>query len=111
MKPRPQIPNIEEIFRLAQEQPDVLEKLHKQWIEELIESAPEQQQRRLRGLQWEIDAEMSKHDNPMGKCVAISKMMMESLSELNKALHGELPPSRTGDAPKAKVINIHNKIT
>lgn len=111
MSTRPQIPDIQEIFRLAQEEPETLKLLHRKWIDELIQSAPEHTQRRLRGLQWEIDAEMSKHDNPIGKCVAISKMMMESLSELNKALHGELPLSRTGDAPKAKVISIHNKIT
>ena len=82
------IPTHDELVTLAQEDPEQLEELREKWINDVIDGAPEELQRRLRGLQFQIDCKRRLHNNPMGACVEISKMMYESLSELNRTMNG-----------------------
>ena len=105
-------PTAEDLHELAQSRPEELEALRKKEIDRLINSAPEEMQRRLRGLQFQIDCKREAHSTPMGACVAISQMMLESFSELNDALHSiqqpeENTPARRKKAEKpAKVIEF-----
>lgn len=81
--------DVNRLIELATTDPEALERLRQQQIEELISKAPEHVQRRLRGLQFQIDCQRSLHsDSPMGSCMAITKMMMDSLQKLNETLHG-----------------------
>lgn len=82
-----QWPTTEELLKLAQENPQALEALRQKEIAALIESAPVSMQRRLRGLQFQIDAKRSASKTPMAACIAISKMMFDSVYELNNALN------------------------
>lgn len=82
-----QWPTPDELMTLAKEDPAALEALRQREIESLIESAPATMQRRLRGLQFQIDAKRSASKTPMGACVAISKMMLDSVYELNNVLN------------------------
>jgi hypothetical protein len=94
-------PTRDELFKLAKEDPAQLESLRAQEIEALITSAPESMQRRLRGLQFQIDAKRSLSKTPMASCLAISQMMFDSVYELNNALHGEGKKAASGNLPKA----------
>lgn len=84
-----QWPTTDELLKLAQENPEALESLRQREIESLITSAPANVQRRLRGLQFQIDAKRSLSKTPMAACVAISQMMFDSVYELNDILNSE----------------------
>jgi hypothetical protein len=71
------------LTKLYQTDPEKFEEIRQQEIEKLISKTSERQQKRLRGVQFQIDAkrEIHKH-SPVGSCIAISKMMHESFEEL-----------------------------
>lgn len=101
-----------ELSDLAQKDPAALQQYLDDQVEQIISSAPEHMQQRLRGLQFQIDAERRKHDNPLGACVAISKMMMDSVHELSQVLNGEHPRLNGDREPeKADVINLFDNKT
>lgn len=83
------LPAPEQLRLLAEQDPEALEALRLQLVEELIGQASESTQRRLRGLQFQIDMERRRAKTPMGACIRISQMMHDSLYELNLALKGE----------------------
>lgn len=64
---------------LAKSDPQAFEKMRLAAIEEVIQSAPESQQPRLRGLQWQIDHERRRSSNPLSACMRISNMMWNAL--------------------------------
>lgn len=77
------LPKFDELVALAKENPEALERLRQQHVEELINNAPEAYQQRLRGIQFQIDAHRNIHkDSPLGSCMKISQMMHESFAEL-----------------------------
>lgn len=76
-------PSFDTLLKMAQERPDELEKFRLEQIDLLINQAPEHSRNRLKGLQFQIDAQRSLHkDSHMGACLKISQMMHESLAEL-----------------------------
>lgn len=82
----------EELVKLP---PAELEALRQREVEAFINQAPERVRRRLRGLQFEIDAKRKLHKSALGSCVAISRMMEASLERLHAALQGHpLPEPR-----------------
>ncbi len=80
------LPSFEELMELALHEPAKLEELRQSWVEETISRAPELFQRRLRGLQFQIDMERERASNPVSACVRISKMMHDGLSNLQDAI-------------------------
>lgn len=103
-----ELPSIDTLIELATNQPEELERIRRAQIERLINSAPAHLQRRLRGLQFQIDAKRSLHNNPMGACVMLSKMMFDSLSQLNSVLHniksGDVEPPKA--AKQAAILRF-----
>ena len=95
------LPSHEELSLLAKENPEKLEALRTEWVEDLIQAAPENLQRRLRGIQFQIDCKRKLHDNPLGCCIEISKMMYESLNHLNQLMNGGLEQE---NAPKKATV-------
>lgn len=95
--------------KLAANDPERFEALRQSAIDALIASAPEHQQRRLRGLQWRIDRVRERAGNPVSACVRLSEMMWDSVAGDNGLL--ELVASLTGagrrperDLPPATII-------
>lgn len=83
-----ELPAFDELVQLAQKDPEALESLRQEHIKELIDNAPKADQTRLRGLQFQIDAQRKIHrDSPMGACMKISHMMQESFAELRVYLN------------------------
>jgi hypothetical protein len=81
-------PAVDQLIALAQKSPAQLEAFRLSEIERLIASAPQPLQRRLRGLQFQIDCKRRLHASPMGACIELSQMMFDSVSQLNNALQG-----------------------
>jgi hypothetical protein len=81
------LPSFDELMKLAKRDPAKLETLRQSWVEDVISSAPDHFQRRLRGLQFQIDMERQKASNPVSSCIRISQMMHEGLANLRDALN------------------------
>ncbi|MCW8929131.1 MAG: DUF3135 domain-containing protein [Gammaproteobacteria bacterium] len=81
-----QLPEIDELLKMAENSPDQLEELRQKLCAQLIENAPEHYQKRLNGLQFQIDMERRKSNNPMHCCIKISEMMLDSYQELKTAI-------------------------
>ena len=64
---------------LARHDPREFETARQKVLQSLIESAPLTQRRRLEGLQWQIDRERERADNPMASCIKISSMMWDKV--------------------------------
>ena len=78
------LPDFDDLVKMSAEE---LETLRKEYIEEIINSASsEDQKRRLRGLQFKIDMERERSKNPMDSCIKISQMMHDSFVELGDKL-------------------------
>lgn len=91
-------PGIDYLMSLAKTNPDALEAFRKSEVEKLIQRAPESLQRRLRGLQFQIDCKRQLHRSSMGACLELSRMMQESIQALNNALQGLHPAPKTEPA-------------
>lgn len=89
------LPRFDELMRLASQEPEKLENLQKTWVDSVITSAPENFQRRLRGLQFQIDMERERASNPISSCIRISQMMHEGLANLRETLN-----KRENDTPE-----------
>ncbi|WP_317931537.1 DUF3135 domain-containing protein [Halioxenophilus sp. WMMB6] len=85
-----ELPDFDTLAKLSKENPEAFERLRMQHINALLERAPSHMQRRLRGLQFQIDAKRQAASNPMQACIMISRMMHESFDALRKALNGGL---------------------
>ncbi len=81
-----QLPDVDALIRLAKDDPDGLERLRERLSNQLIENAPKEAQKRLYGLQFQINMERRRAHNPLHSCIKISEMMMESYQSLQEAL-------------------------
>ena len=108
-------PSFDQLVKMAKEQPDALEQLRQQEVERIIHEAPPECRQRLRGLQFQIDAQRQLHKgSPMGACMKISQMMHESFAELrgwlnevtgtNDPLRNEMDALQTEEKIAAKVL-------
>jgi hypothetical protein len=84
------LPEFDKLMAMAESSPESLEQLRRDMVERIIESAPnEAVQRRLRGLQFQIDVKVRQARTPMAACIIISQMMHDSLCELRGRLNRE----------------------
>jgi hypothetical protein len=67
--------------RLARRDPAAFEARRMAMIERIIESADDDQRRRLRGLQFRIDMERRRARNPMDACMRLNRMMASYFEE------------------------------
>ena len=104
------LPDFDVLAAMARKNPAGLEALRHRLCEELITSAPSEQQRRLRGLQFHIDAQRQLAKTPMQACVKISEMMHESFADLRIALH-DLSDNQPPAALRARARRINNTKT
>ncbi|WP_193222242.1 DUF3135 domain-containing protein [Alkalilimnicola sp. S0819] len=65
--------------QLARTDPEAFEARRLAHIEAVIARAPADKQRRLRGLQWQIDQARRRAPTPLSACLRISRMMWESI--------------------------------
>lgn len=77
-----ELPDFNELLRLAKEEPDALEALRKQYTEQLLASAPPESLSRLQGMAFVLDAKRRTAHSPAEACKAMSELMLERLKVL-----------------------------
>ncbi len=70
----------EEWSALAEDDPQGFERLREKVISDFLEHIPEQQQLRLRRLQWRIDQVRDRSSNPMSATLDLYSMMWERVT-------------------------------
>jgi len=98
------LPSHDELMLIARENPERLERIRHYFIEKHIQAAPERMQRRLRGLQFQIDGLRRIHKSPMGSCIEISKLMYESLGKMRDTINGTHVEPEPAELPAAPVL-------
>ena len=73
--------------------PEAFEAERMALMERLIASAPVRQQRRLRGIMFEVDAVRSTSATPLKACVRISELMWKSFNQLRQLISEDLKKS------------------
>jgi hypothetical protein len=68
-------------MKLAEKDPAAFERQRLDLIQTTIQEAPTKMQKRLNGLQWQIDSEIKLAKNPMDACLRIYQKMMDSVYE------------------------------
>ena len=109
-----QLPDFDTLKNLAQDDPSAFEALRRQHVDALIERAPDHVQQRLRGLQFQIDAQRQLAKSPMGSCIRISRMMHDSFAKLRESLaefthNPEALPELTINTTAATVIPFRSR--
>lgn len=99
---------------LARNDPKEFERRRVAMIEGVIASAPQDVQRRLRGIQFQADMECKKASNPLSATIRLSRMMWESFAELREALNkltspgaGQPPPAQP--RPASNIVPLRNR--
>lgn len=104
------LPDFDELVAMAESSPEELERLRREMVQRIIDSSNnEEVQRKLRGLQFRIDAKIRQARTPLAACIMISQMMHESLFELRESLLNQDPSKRTVDVaqqPPAKILSL-----
>ncbi|MFT5211888.1 MAG: hypothetical protein ACI9CE_003629 [Flavobacterium sp.] len=77
-----ELPDFETLVKLHQSDAKALDQIKKEANEALISSTTGRTQRRLRGLQFQIDMELRLSKSDLDSCIRISQMMHASLGEL-----------------------------
>ncbi|MCF6338002.1 MAG: DUF3135 domain-containing protein [Gammaproteobacteria bacterium] len=99
--------DFDEMLALAKTDPATFEAKRAEYIESFLTSVPAEKQTRLRGLQWQIDQTRHLARTPMASCIAISRMMWDSLhllSDQQRKLVG-LPTEQTVSIKKTAVTS------
>lgn len=81
-----ELPGFDTLRYLAEHDPDRLELLRNALTEMLIARSPAESRQRLRGLQFQINARVKLAHNPIAACLAVSSMMHDTLSQLQRTL-------------------------
>lgn len=79
------LPDFETWMTLAKEDPDRFEALRLATIDDFISQVPEGKRLHLRRLQWRIDQVRDRARTPLAACVALSRMMWDSFSDLRES--------------------------
>lgn len=98
--------SFDELKDLAVNDPAAFEAYRSSQIEAAISSAPSHMQRRLRGIQFQVDAQRQLHNNPMGSCVKVYEMMQKSLGELSQILNEQTGKTEISPAPMAENAKV-----
>lgn len=93
-----ELPSFDTLVELAAKDPDGLEQLRHDLIEDIIARAPQTQRRRLEGLQFTIDMERRRAKNPVQSCMRMTQLMYERVIDLQDTLN-DLVKTTTRLAP------------
>lgn len=82
------LPDFDEMVKMALEEPEKLEKLRQEMINDVITSAPIEHQEKLKHLQTRINLITRGSKNSLDATIKLSKEMMKSFNNLNNELNG-----------------------
>jgi hypothetical protein len=107
--------DFDEWANLARTDALAFERRRHRMLQSVIEQAGPDHQRRLRGLQFQVDMERRRARTPLQACMRISAMMWDSVLARNglrqaleslqdSLLQPSLPPAPTAAGPSAQII-------
>lgn len=102
------LPDFDQLVELSRTDPEELESIRQSQVQKLIARASPEAQQRLRGLQFQIDAQRAIHKNPLGACVKISEMMSSSFHNMISLLK---EPQLGSDPQTAKLLAFRHRET
>ncbi len=100
------MPTFDELRELAQRDPEGFERLRAALIEDCIRRSSVCNQRRLRGLQFVIEARRQVAGSPMKALLDIQAMMYDSLLGLQQVLLFQKRPSEPPAPTSARVLHF-----
>lgn len=101
-----EMPTFDELKDLAQRDPEAFERLRKELIEACICKSSAHIQRRLRGLQFVIEARRRVAGSPMKALLDIQSMMYDSLLSLQQTLLDQKHPGALPAPKSARVLRF-----
>ena len=81
------LPSVDTLIKMAQDDPEGLELLREKLCSQLIDNAPKRYQRRLNGLQFQINMARERSNNNLHSCIKLSEMMLASYQKLQTAIN------------------------
>lgn len=102
------MPTFDELKELAQRDPEGFERLRAAAIEDCIRHSSECNQRRLRGLQFVIEARRRMAGSPMKALLDIQAMMYDSILGLQQALVAQRRPCAPMTPTSARVLRFRS---
>ncbi len=94
--------SFDELLELAKLAPDDFERVRSSLLESCIGRSNNQE--RLRRLQWRIDAERNRSNNPLGATVRISQLMWKKFDEFNSSLNKYLGCKMIGTTDRTPIF-------
>ncbi len=91
---------------IARTDPETFETMRTEIIRACIDSAPQDHQQRMRGLQWQIDCLRAQSKNPLSACLKISRMMWDTLQQLGDVSRDLAKPGQTPDKRKVTQATV-----
>jgi hypothetical protein len=88
-----ELPDFDKMAAFAENNPEAFERFRRSFTRDFIHSVPPHLQRRLMGLQFEIDSKRRLAKTPLAACIRISEMMQDSFFNLQYEL---TKPAGTG---------------
>lgn len=99
------IPNFDTLMRIAQSDPEMLERIRRHMATRTINSAPGYLRPRLRGLQFQIDSRRLLAKTPLAACIELSEMLQQSFEELRQVLNEpSVGDDKNEQRPSASII-------
>jgi len=88
-------------MKLAKDDPATFERRKQAAIDAFFSQLSPEQQTKLRHLQWQIDMEIRRSSSPLGSCIKLNRLMMDSLAKQKAALDFLLSPEVAKSNPFA----------
>ncbi len=80
-------PTVDELMRLAKENPEELNRIQEKFSNEIIDNAREENKARLKGMMFQMNAiRLKNKDNHLKSTIAMSKLMWTSFYKMNDEL-------------------------
>ncbi len=80
-------PSVDELIKLAKENPEELNRIQEKFSNEIIDNAREENKARLQGIMFQMNAiRLKNKDNHLKSTIAMSKLMWTSFYKMNDKL-------------------------
>jgi hypothetical protein len=102
----------EKLRALASNDPEAFERYREKLYQKVVDQAPIELQRRLKGIQFKLNMARKAAGNPISSCMRISEMMHDSFVELKLALANPqkyLHEQKSKHVESAEIIQLFPK--
>lgn len=98
-----------ELSGLYEKDPEKFEEISKKIFNTFIESLPKERQKRARGIQFQIDTELSRYKDPVVRMNRMVELFWKQFANFHGVLHDPTPFMKDRKGKKAQVIPLKPK--